>query len=126
MGAVGALILAAINRRLDLPVIRSALYSTAKLSSFVIFILLGARVFSLTFYGVNGHVWVEHLMTSVPGGATGFLIVANLLVFFLAFFLDYFELAFIIIPLLAPVAARLGINLIWFGGLLGVPEEGGV
>jgi tripartite ATP-independent transporter DctM subunit len=120
MGAVGALVLAIANRRLDLPTLKSALYSTAKLCSFVIFILLGARVFSLTFYGVNGHVWVEHLMTAVPGGETGFLIVANLLVFFLAFFLDYFELAFIIIPLLAPVADSLGIDLIWFGVILAI------
>jgi tripartite ATP-independent transporter DctM subunit len=120
MGAAGALVLAAINRRLDLSMVKSALYATAKLSSFVIFILLGARVFSLTFYGVNGHVWVEHLMTSIPGGAVGFLIVANLLVFFLAFFLDYFELAFIIIPLLAPVADALGIDLIWFGVMLAI------
>lgn len=118
MGAVGALLLAIINRRLNLPMLTSALYATAKLSSFVIFILLGARVFSLTFYGVNGHVWVEHLMTSIPGGEVGFLIVANLLVFFLAFFLDYFELAFIIIPLLAPVADSLGIDLVWFGVML--------
>lgn len=85
MGAVGALLLAIINRRLNMTILTSALYATAKLSSFVIFILLGARVFSLTFYGVNGHVWVEHLMTSIPGGEVGFLIVANLLVFFLAF-----------------------------------------
>jgi tripartite ATP-independent transporter DctM subunit len=120
MGAVGALMLAALNRRLDLTMLRSALYATAKLSSFVIFILLGARVFSLTFYGVNGHVWVEHLMTSIPGGEIGFLIVANLLVFLLAFFLDYFELAFIIIPLLAPVAESLGIDLIWFGVMLAI------
>lgn len=120
MGAVGALGLAALNRRLDLKMVKSALYATAKLSSFVIFILLGARVFSLTFYGVNGHVWVEHLMTSIPGGKVGFLIVANLLVFFLAFFLDYFELAFIIIPLLAPVADSLGIDLIWFGVMLAI------
>ena len=120
MGAVGALMLAAGNRRLNMPMMKSALYATAKLSSFVIFILLGARVFSLTFYGVDGHIWVEHLMTSVPGGEIGFLIVANLLVFFLAFFLDYFELAFIIIPLLAPVADALGIDLIWFGVMLAI------
>lgn len=120
MGAVGALVLAAVNRRLDLEVIKSALFSTAKLSSFVIFILLGARVFSLTFYGVSGHIWVEHLMTSIPGGEVGFLIVANLLVFFLAFFLDYFELAFIVIPLLTPVADRLNIDLIWFGVMLAI------
>lgn len=120
MGATGALVLAIVNRKLDFQKLASALHATAKLSSFVIFILLGARVFSLTFYGVDGHVWVEHLMMATPGGEVGFLIVANLLVFFLAFFLDYFELAFIIIPLLAPVADALGIDLIWFGVMLAV------
>ncbi len=120
MGATGALILAAINRKLDMSLLSKSLYATVKLSAFVMFILLGARVFSLAFYGVNGHVWVEHLMTSVPGGEIGFLILANALVFFLAFFLDYFELAFIIIPLLAPVAQSLGIDLIWFGVMLAI------
>ena len=94
--------------------------STAKLSAFVVFILVGARVFSLTFYGVNGHIWVEHLLVSLPGGEVGFLIVVNVLVFVLAFFLDFFELAFIIVPLLGPAAEKLGIDLIWFGVILGV------
>jgi TRAP-type mannitol/chloroaromatic compound transport system permease large subunit len=120
MGAVGALIMAAVKGRLSLDVIRQALASTTRLSSFVMFILIGARVFSLTFYGVNGHVWVEHLLTSLPGGEIGFLIAVNILVFLLAFFLDFFELAFIIVPLLAPAASALGIDLIWFGVLLGV------
>src|ERR1700712_715323 len=120
MGAAGALILGAMKRRLTWDLIRQAIESTAKLSAFVVLILLGARVFSLTFYGVNGHVWVEHLMTAIPGGQLGFLLVVNLLVFVLAFFLDYFELAFIIVPLLAPVAESLGIDLIWFGVLLAV------
>ncbi|MBD9371711.1 TRAP transporter large permease subunit [Rhizobium sp. ARZ01] len=120
MGAVGALIMAAAKGRLNLDVIRLALASTTRLSSFVMFILIGARVFSLTFYGVNGHLWVEHLLVSMPGGETGFLIAVNILVFFLAFFLDFFELAFIIVPLLAPAADKLGIDLIWFGVLLGI------
>ncbi|SOC39742.1 tripartite ATP-independent transporter DctM subunit [Rhizobium subbaraonis] len=120
MGAVGALILAAAKGRLNLDVIRQALAATTRLSSFVLFILIGARVFSLTFYGVNGHLWVEHLLVSLPGGETGFLIAVNILVFFLAFFLDFFELAFIIVPLLAPAADKLGIDLIWFGVLLGI------
>jgi TRAP-type mannitol/chloroaromatic compound transport system permease large subunit len=85
-----------------------------------IFILVGSTVFSLTFRGVNGDLWVEHLLTGLPGGPIGFLIVVNALVFVLAFFLDFFELAFIIVPLLAPVADKLGIDLIWFGVLLGV------
>ena len=120
MGAVGALILGTIKRRLSWDLIRQAVESTAKLSAFVVFILLGARVFSLTFYGVSGHIWVEHLLTSLPGGATGFLIFVNVLVFLLAFFLDFFELAFIVIPLLGPAAEKLGIDLIWFGVILGV------
>ena len=120
MGAVGALIMAGAKGRLTLDVIKQALASTTRLSSFVLFILIGARVFSLTFYGVNGHLWVEHLLVSLPGGEVGFLIGVNLLVFVLAFFLDFFELAFIIVPLLAPAADKLGIDLIWFGVLLGV------
>lgn len=120
MGATGALLLGAAKRRLSWDLIRQATESTAKLSAFVIFILIGARVFSLTFYGVSGHVWVEHLLTSLPGGQVGFLIFVNALVFILAFFLDFFELAFIIIPLLGPAAEKLGIDLIWFGVILGV------
>jgi TRAP-type mannitol/chloroaromatic compound transport system permease large subunit len=94
--------------------------TTAKLTTFVVFILVGARVFSLTFYGVDGHRWVEHLLTGLPGGEVGFLIVVNVLVFLLAFFLDFFELSFIVVPLLGPVAQALGIDLIWFGVLLAV------
>ena len=101
-------------------IMRQAVESTAKLSAFVLFILIGARVFSLTFYGVNGHVWVEHLLTSLPGGQPGFLIFVNILIFVLAFFLDFFELAFIAVPLLGPAADKLGIDLIWFGVMLGV------
>jgi TRAP-type mannitol/chloroaromatic compound transport system permease large subunit len=94
--------------------------STAKLSAFVLFILVGATVFGLVFRGVSGDLWVEHLLTGLPGGQLGFLIVVNLLFFGLAFFLDFFELAFILVPLVAPVAEKLGIDLIWFGVLLSV------
>ena len=118
MGALGAVLMALARRRLSLPLLKQAMDSTTKLSCFVIFILIGSSVFGLTFRGVNGDLWVEHLMTSLPGGQTGFLVAVNLLVFVLAFFLDYFELAFIIVPLLAPVADKLGIDLIWFGVLL--------
>jgi TRAP-type mannitol/chloroaromatic compound transport system permease large subunit len=111
MGAVGALLLAGINRylnsepqRLTWPIVRQATEATVKLSAFVMFILIGARIFSLTFYGVNGHIWVEHLLTSLPGGMYGFLIAVMILVFLLAFFLDFFELAFILVPLLKPAA----------------------
>ena len=120
MGATGALVLALMRRRMTLSLLRQALESTARLTTFVVFILVGARVFSLAFYGVNGHVWVEHLLQGLPGGQVGFLIVVNLAVFVLAFFLDFFELSFIILPLLAPVANKLGIDLVWFGVLLAV------
>jgi len=120
MGATGALLLALTKRRLDWSLLRQAMDSTAKLSSFVIFILIGSSVFSLVFRGVNGDLWVESLLTSLPGGQIGFLVVVNIAVFVLAFFLDFFELSFIIVPLLRPVAEHLGIDLIWFGVLLGV------
>ncbi len=120
MGASGALILGTLKRRLTWDLVRQATESTAKLAAFVVFILLGARVFSLTFYGVSGHVWVASMLTSLPGGQIGFLLFVNAFVFVLAFFLDYFELAFIVIPLLGPAAEHLGIDLIWFGVILGV------
>ena len=120
MGALGAVLMAVARKRLSMALLKQAMDSTTKLSCFVLFILIGSSVFGLTFRGVDGDLWVEHLMTSLPGGQTGFLIAVNLLVFVLAFFLDYFELAFIIVPLLAPVADKLGIDLIWFGVLLAV------
>jgi TRAP-type mannitol/chloroaromatic compound transport system permease large subunit len=120
MGAVGALALAMLKRRLTWTLTRQAAEATAKLSAFVVFILIGARVFSLTFYGVDGHKWVEDLLLNLPGGQIGFLIFVNVFVFVLAFFLDFFEIAFIAIPLLALPAQKLGIDLIWFGVMLGV------
>ena len=120
MGATGAMILAIIKGRLKWDLVRQATESTAKLSAFVVFILIGARTYSLTFYGVDGHRWVEELLVSLPGGQVGFLAFVNIFVFLLAFFLDFFEIAFIVIPLLGPPAERLGIDLIWFGVILGV------
>ncbi|MCX7902484.1 MAG: TRAP transporter large permease subunit, partial [Burkholderiaceae bacterium] len=118
MGAVGALIMALARRRLTLPLLKQALEGTARLSCFVLFILIGATVFSFTFNAADGHVWIEHLFAGLPGGQLGFLIVVNLLVFVLGFFIDFFEIAFIVVPLLAPVADKLGIDLIWFGVIL--------
>jgi TRAP-type mannitol/chloroaromatic compound transport system permease large subunit len=120
MGAFGALVLAMMNRRLSWSLLKQAMNSTSRLSCFVMFILIGSSVFGLIFRGVNGDLWVEHLLTSLPGGVAGFLIVVNILFFGLAFFLDFFELAFILVPLVGPVAEKLGIDLIWFGVLLSV------
>ena len=125
MGALGALILATAKRRLAFPVLRQALESTAKLASFVLFILIGSTVFAFTFNAADGHVWVEHLFMDMPGGALGFLIVVNILIFILGMFIDFFEIAFIVIPILAPVAEKIlpglvpGMTpdqaMIWFG-----------
>jgi tripartite ATP-independent transporter DctM subunit len=118
MGVVGALILAAMSKRLTKALIWEAMSGTMRLTAMVVFILIGSRVFSQVFQGVDGAKWVEHLLTGLPGGQVGFLIVVNVFVFFLAFFLDFFEIAFIIVPMLAPVADKLGIDLVWFGVLL--------
>jgi TRAP-type mannitol/chloroaromatic compound transport system permease large subunit len=120
MGAVGALVMAVGRKRLTVALTKQALNSTAKLSAFVLFILIGSTTFNLAFQAVDGNKWVEHLLEGLPGGQIGFLIVVNTLVFVLAFFLDFFELAFIIVPLLGPVAEKLGIDLVWFGVLLAV------
>ena len=120
MGAVGAIVMAVLRGRMPMTLFKQALAATTKLSSFVMFILIGATVFSLVFQAADGPIWVEHLLTDLPGGQVGFLILVNVLIFFLAFFLDYFELSFIVIPLLAPVADKMGIDLIWFGVLLAV------
>ncbi|ANN65515.1 TRAP transporter large permease [Bordetella bronchialis] len=120
MGAVGAIAMAVARKRLTLNLLKQAMDTTTKLSCFVVFILVGSTVFGLTFRGVNGDLWVEHLLTGLPGGQWGFLIVVSVLTFVLAFFLDFFELAFIIVPLLGPVADKMGIDLIWFGVILAV------
>jgi TRAP-type mannitol/chloroaromatic compound transport system permease large subunit len=120
MGATGALLMAWLKGRLPYKILSEALDGTTRLACFVMFILIGSRVFSLTFYGVNGHIWVEELMTGLPGGEWGFLIAVNALVFVLGCFIDFFEIAFIVIPLLAPVAQKLGIDLVWFGIIIGM------
>jgi TRAP-type mannitol/chloroaromatic compound transport system permease large subunit len=120
MGATGALILAIAKRRLTLASVKTALDATTRLSAFVMMILIGARVFGLTFYGINGNVWIEELLMALPGGEYGFLIVVTIIVFILGCFLDFFEIAFIMVPLLAPVADKLGIDLVWFGIILGI------
>ncbi len=120
MGAMGALIMATLRKRLNWSLLRQALDTTTKLSSFVMFILIGATVFSMVFQAADGPVWVEHLLRQLPGGHLGFLIFVNVLVFVLAFFLDFFELSFIVVPVLAPIAEKMGIDLIWFGVLLAV------
>ncbi len=118
MGAMGALILAFVHKRLNWTIVRDGMTNTMRITAMVVFILIGSRTFSLVFQGVDGAIWIEHMLSSLPGGQIGFLLVVNVFVFFLAFFLDFFEIAFIILPMLAPVASKLGIDMIWFGVLL--------
>lgn len=118
LGAIGAVLLAALHRRLTWKLLWQGMSSTMRLTAMVMFILIGSSVFSLVFQGVDGAKWIEGLLTNLPGGRIGFLLVVNAFVFFLAFFLDFFEIAFIIVPLLAPVAEKMGIDLVWFGVLL--------
>lgn len=120
MGAAGAMIIAAAKGRMSVGILKNALDATTRLSAFVMMILIGARVFGLTFYGINGNVWIEDLMLALPGGEYGFLIVVTIIVFILGCFLDFFEIAFIMVPLLAPVAQSHGIDLVWFGIILGI------
>ena len=120
MGAMGALIMATLRGRLNLSLLKQALTTTTRLSSFVMFILVGATIFSMVFQAADGPVWVEHLLAKLPGGQLGFLIFVNAMIFVLAFFLDFFELAFIVVPVLAPIADKMGIDLVWFGVLLAV------
>lgn len=120
MGAVGAIIMALVRRRMTLDLLKQAMDTTLKLACFVMFILMGSTIFTLTFRGVDGDLWIESLLLQLPGGELGFLVVVSVMTFILAFFLDFFELAFIIVPLLGPVADAMGIDLIWFGVLLAV------
>lgn len=118
MGALGAFLMATLRGRLGLSVLKGALESTTRLSIFVMFILIGSTVFSFTFNAADGHIWVEHLFDKLPGGQMGFLIFVNFLVFLLGMFIDFFEIAFIIVPMLVPVAEKMGVDLIWFGILI--------
>ncbi len=118
MGALGAFVLAAIHGRLNWQIIKEGMTNTMRITAMVVFILIGSRVFSLVFQGVDGGVWIEGMLSNLPGGQIGFLLAVNTFVFFLAFFLDFFEIAFIILPMLAPVAEKMGIDMVWFGVLL--------
>lgn len=118
MGATGALIMALARRRLSWKLFRQALDQTTLLTCFVMFIVIGATVFSFAFNAVDGHRWVAHLFDRLPGGEIGFLLFVCLMVFVLGMFIDYFEIAFIIIPLLVPVVDLMGIDLVWFGVLV--------
>ncbi len=120
LGAAGAMLLALGHRRLTLPALKATMDETTKLTSMVVFLLIGSTAFALVFRGLGGDLWIEHLLTNLPGGKVGLLVVAHLSIFVLGFFIDFFEIAFIIIPLLAPAARLMGIDMVWFGVMVGV------
>ncbi len=120
LGAVGAMALAAVNGRMTWTALRETMARTTSLTSMVLFLLIGSTAFALVFRGLNGDLWIEHYLTNLPGGVIGLVIVANLVVFVLGFFIDFFEIAFIVVPLLVPAAALLGVDLVWFGVMLGM------
>lgn len=120
LGAVGALILAAVNRRLNKKALKETMDGTTRLTSMVLFLLIGSTAFALVFRGLYGDIWIEDLLTNLPGGVVGLLIVANITIFILGFFIDFFEIAFIILPLIVPAATILGVDLVWFGVMIGM------
>ncbi|MFN3246821.1 MAG: TRAP transporter large permease subunit, partial [Leptonema sp. (in: bacteria)] len=119
-GAVGAMILAALNKRLTMENLKDTMNDTAKLTVMVVFLLIGSTVFSLVFRGVYGDVWIDNLLLNIPGGKWGLIFIANLVIFILGFFIDFFEIVFIVIPMIAPTAAKLGIDMVWFGVMIGM------
>ncbi|MEM1095490.1 MAG: TRAP transporter large permease subunit, partial [Bacteroidota bacterium] len=120
LGALGAMLLAALNKRLNLQALKDTMRDTTRLTSMVVFLLIGSTAFALVFRGLNGDLWIEELLTNLPGGVIGLLIVANLAIFILGFFIDFFEIAFILLPLLVPAALALGVDLVWFGVMIGM------
>jgi tripartite ATP-independent transporter DctM subunit len=120
LGAVGAMAIAACSRRLTREALRATVDSTTRLTTMVVFLLLGSTAFALVFRGLYGDVWIEDILTNLPGGQLGAILIANLVIFLLGFFIDFFEIAFIVIPLLAPVFQKMGIDLVWFGVMVGM------
>ena len=120
LGAVGAIALALSRGRLTMKAVKETMDATAKLTTMVIFLLIGSTAFALVFRGLYGDIWIEDLLTGLPGGKIGLLIVANLAIFILGFFIDFFEIAFIVIPLIAPAARILDVDMVWFGVMIGM------
>ena len=120
LGGVGACVLAALNRRLSWTSLWGTMEHTTRLTAMIVFLLIGSTAFSHVFRGLGGDHWIETMLTNLPGGRAGFLVVANLTIFLLGFFIDFFEIAFILLPLLVPAASALGIDLVWFGVMIGM------
>jgi tripartite ATP-independent transporter DctM subunit len=120
VGALGAIVLAAAKRQFTLDVLQSVMRSTLRISSMVFVILLGASVFSLVFRGLGGENLVFEVLADMPGGATGATLVVMAVIFALGFFLDTFEIIFIVVPIAAPILIQLGVDPLWLGVAIGV------
>jgi len=118
IGAMGSIILAALHRKLSIQNLKAAMQLTTRLTSMVFLILIGATAFGLVFRGMGGDRLVLEVMTNLPGGAWGFLVISMLLIFLLGFFLDFLQICFIVVPILAPIASALGIDLLWLAVLI--------
>lgn len=121
LGACGAMLLALCARRLTRANLVATMQSTLRITSMVVFLLVGSTAFTMVFRGLGGDLWIEQHLTNLPGGRIGLLVVANVAVFVLGFFIDFFEIAFIVLPLIAPAARALGIvddEMVWFGVLI--------
>ena len=120
VGAVGALFLAGIKKQLTISVLRNVSQETAKLTSMVFLILIGASIFSLVFRGYEGDELVRSYLSSVPGGVVGTIVVVMLVMFILGFVLDFIEITFVVVPIVAPVILALGVDPIWLGILIAI------
>lgn len=120
IGVTAALTLAWAKRRLKLAGMKQALVAAGVLCSGVVFLLIGASFFTLVFRGLNGHLMIEALFQHIPAGQIGFVLAVNAAVFGLAFFLDFFEIAFIVLPLIAPIAHTAGVDVVWLAVLLAI------
>ena len=119
LGSVGTIILAALNRQLSWTALREVCDATLRVTTMVMFILIGSTAFSLVFRGLGGDRFMSDILINLPGGKIGFLLVNMLVIFLLGFFIDFFEIAFIIIPIFQPIAEQLGLDLIWYGVVIG-------
>ena len=120
IGVVATLLLGIARRKLDWKNLRQAMETTGILCSCILFLLFGASFFALVLRGMGGQEWIESIFSHIPAGRLGFLIFVNAAIFCLAFFLDFFEIAFVVLPLVGPVAEKMGIDMTWFAVLIAV------
>lgn len=120
VGAVGALLLALTRHQISFSILQDVVTSTARISSMVFMILIGASVFSLVFRGFGGDVLIEDLLTGLPGGVIGTMLVVMLVMFLLGFVLDFIEITFVVVPIVGPVLLSMGLDPVWLGVMIAI------